>query len=109
MAVFPVLRVKQPSVRGRDPGPRQSCDLPWGAGNEHGASCNFPLLNHLQHHSGGFTRLLLAHKALRRNPRLERVGIDAESTNMRMRGDQVEASELLALRDCDDRLEKISR
>jgi hypothetical protein len=52
---------------------------------------------------------LLANKALRGGARLQGVCIDPEAADMRVCGYQVDAPELLALRDCDNGLHAIER
>lgn len=39
--------------------------LPGGAGDENGATSNLSILDHLQDHGGGFSRLFLSDEALR--------------------------------------------
>ncbi|KAJ6441961.1 LOW QUALITY PROTEIN: Central kinetochore subunit CHL4 [Purpureocillium lavendulum] len=70
---------------------------PGGSGNEHGAASNLAILDHLQNDGGSLARLLLADEALRRGARLEAGGIDAEATDVRMRGDEVQTAEVLGL------------
>lgn len=72
-------------------------DIPWGTGNQDGATSNLALLDHLKDNRGGLSSLLLANKALRRGSGLETRGIDAESTDVRMRGDEVQTAKVLGL------------
>ena len=44
--------------------------VPRRTGNQNGATSNLPLLDHLEHNSGGFPCLSLANKALRGCSRL---------------------------------------
>lgn len=102
MAVFPVLlfdRCKKNANKRREKKrwKNAALDLPWGTGNQDGATSNLALFDHLKDNCRGLSSLLLANKALRRGSGLETRGIDAESTDVRMRGDQVQTAKVLGL------------
>lgn len=78
--------------------------LPWWARDQTGATGNLALLDHLEYDGGGLASLLLANEALGGGTRFQSVCIDAEAADMGVCGNQVDAPELLALRDCDDGL-----
>lgn len=80
-----------------------------GPGDEDGAACNLAFLGHSQNHGGGLARLVLSNQALRRRLGLERVGLDAETANVRVRGDEVEPAQLFALGNGGDGLDGVSR
>ena len=76
--------------------PENIC-IPGGSCDEHGATGNLSDLDHLQNDGGGLARLFLAHQALRRLSRLQRIGVYPEAADVRMGGNEVQAPQLLAL------------
>lgn len=83
--------------------------LPWWACDQTGATSNLALLDHLEDDGSGLASFFLANEALRGGARLQGVCIDAEAADMRVGSYEADASELLALRDCDDGLCAIDR
>lgn len=69
---------------------------PWRASNQDCAAGNFSILDHLQDHRSGLAGLFLAYKALRRGSGLKTRGIDAESADVRMRGDEIQTAKVLS-------------
>lgn len=78
--------------------------VPRGAGNQNGTTGDFAILDHLQDDSGGLPRLFLTHETLRARSGLERGAVDAETSNVRMRGDEIESPKLLRFGDGHHRL-----
>jgi hypothetical protein len=78
------------------------------ARDEDGAACNLAVLRHLEDDRRRLPRLLLPDEPLRRRLRLERVGLDAEAADVRVRRDEVEPAQLLALGDGRDWLHGVS-
>ena len=77
--------------------------------NQDCATSNLSISCHLEYHGSCLPCLLLPDKALRRYLGLERVIVDTETANVRMRRDEVEAAELLALGDGGDGLRFVSQ
>lgn len=77
--------------------PRRPC-------NQTCAASDLSLLDHLEYDGGGLARLGLADETLRSITRLEGIGVDAETEDVGVCGDQVDAPELFALRDGDNGL-----
>lgn len=65
--------------------------LPGGSREKHGATSNGALLDHLMNDGHGPPRLLLADEALRGGARLKRGGVNAETTDVRVGGHELEA------------------
>ncbi len=82
---------------------RSGC-IPGRSSNQHGATSNLAILDHLQNDSRGLARLFLADEALRGGTGLEGCGIDAEAANVRVSRDEVETAQVLALGDGYERL-----
>ena len=96
IAVFPVLYAYQPSVlRYLHDSLGGGFLQPRRTGDEDRATGNLAVLDHLQDDGGSLASLLLAHETLRCSPRLKSRGIDAETANVGVRGDEVQTAKVL--------------
>jgi hypothetical protein len=86
---------------------RLSCA--WWPSNQDGAPSDLAFLCHSEDDCGSFARLFLSNETLRRGFWLERVWLNAQTANVRVRRDEIEAAELFALGDGGDGLRSISR
>lgn len=88
--------------------PHDIVHVPWWAGYQTCSACNLALFDHLENHSGSLARLLLANETLGGGARLKRISIDAQAADVGVRSNEIDATELFALRDCDDGLDRIA-
>ncbi len=84
----------------------KAAGVPGRARNQHGAARDLALLDHLQHNRSGLAGLFLPDQALGCSSGLKSIRIDAEATDVRVRGDEVEPAELFTLGDGDDGLHR---
>ena len=91
--------------------PHRNCGLARArrARDQHRPTSDFSLLDHLQDDRGGLARPLLPNQALRASLWFECVGLDAETADVRVGGDEGEAAQFFRFGDGADLLDGLVR